>query len=64
MELACLDLLAQRRGVPVAQLLTGNHRTAAAQIQVHALVDNAFTAQQAVARGYTTLKIKVGAKRT
>jgi o-succinylbenzoate synthase len=64
-ELAWLDLLAQRREVPLCRLLSQSARS---EIQVNALLtaegsqELAEQARQAVAEGYRTLKLKVAGR--
>ena len=64
LELALLDLLAQERAQPLARLL---HPRAATEVPVNAMLgaDSAAAAAQAaqaaVAEGFATLKLKVGA---
>jgi len=57
-ELAGLDLLARQAGLPLAHLLGDPLRDSVA---CQALVADAQEAKRAVALGYTTLKVKVGA---
>ncbi|MDY7231610.1 o-succinylbenzoate synthase [Hyalangium rubrum] len=65
-ELALLDLLAQRRKVPLSQLLEPNARS---EVRVNALLTAekpealAEEARQAVAEGFQTLKLKVAGRR-
>ncbi|MFY0576425.1 o-succinylbenzoate synthase [Cystobacter fuscus] len=65
LEQACLDLLAQRRGLPLCQLLSSEARTA---VHVNALLgaaspeELAHEARRAVAEGYETLKLKVAGR--
>ena len=56
LELACLDLLAQASGCSIAQLLAP---APAAKVRLHALVDSASAAQQAVRDGATAVKLKL-----
>lgn len=56
-ELAALDLAARASGRSLARLLWPEPRTSVA---VHALVDDAPAAVRAMARGATTIKLKVG----
>ncbi|KFE70353.1 O-succinylbenzoate synthase [Hyalangium minutum] len=64
-ELALLDLLAQRLGVPLSRLLS---RSARSEVEVNALLTSdgpqelAEEARRAVAEGYRTLKIKVAGR--
>lgn len=64
-ELALLDLLAQRRGLPLCRLLSPSARQ---EIQVNALLtadgarELSEQAHQAVAEGYRTLKLKVAGR--
>lgn len=64
-ELALLDLLAQRRELPLCRLLSQNARS---EIQVNALLtaegpqELAGQARLAVAEGYRTLKLKVAGR--
>ena len=64
-ELALLDLLARRKGLPLCQLLSQSSRS---EIQVNALLiaedpqELAGQARQAVAEGYRTLKLKVAGR--
>jgi o-succinylbenzoate synthase len=64
-ELALLDLLAQRRGVPLSKLL---NRSARSEVHVNALLTSdgprelAEEARRAVAEGYRTLKLKVAGR--
>ena len=64
-ELALLDLLAQRRGSPLCRLLSPSARS---EVHVNALLtaetsqDLAEQARQAVAEGYRTLKLKVAGR--
>jgi o-succinylbenzoate synthase len=64
-EQALLDLLAQRRGIPLSQLLASDAR---AGLQVNALLGAASPealaeeARRAVAEGYETLKLKVAGR--
>ena len=64
-ELALLDLLAQRREIPLSRLL---NRAARSEVQVNALLtledpqELAEEARQAVAEGYRTLKLKVAGR--
>lgn len=57
-ELAHLDLQAQRAGLPLARLLRSSAR---ASVPAHALVTDPERATIAVRRGFGRLKIKVGA---
>jgi o-succinylbenzoate synthase len=64
-ELALLDLLAQRQQVPLCRLL---HRGARTEVRVNALLTSgepeplAEEARQAVAEGFRTLKLKVAGR--
>src|SRR4051812_28819237 len=64
-ELALLDLLAQRREIPLSRLL---NRAARSEVLVNALLtaeeprELAEEARQAVAEGYRTLKLKVAGR--
>jgi o-succinylbenzoate synthase len=64
-ELAWLDLLAQRRQIPLSRLLSQSARS---EIQVNALLtaegaqELAEQARQAMAEGYRTLKLKVAGR--
>jgi o-succinylbenzoate synthase len=58
-SLAACDLMAQATGVPLRDL-SGRAR-GAESVPVHALVNSAAEAEAAVARGYRTVKVKVGA---
>lgn len=64
-ELAWLDLLAQRRELPLSRLLSQSARS---ELQVNALLtaegpqELAEQARQAVAEGYRTLKLKVAGR--
>jgi o-succinylbenzoate synthase len=58
-ETALCDLVARRRGISVAALLGDAPRSA---IPRSAVVDSIATAQQALARGMSTLKVKVGVR--
>lgn len=64
-EMALLDLLAQRREIPLSRLLS---RSARPEVQVNALLTAddpqalAEEARQAVADGYRTLKLKVAGR--
>lgn len=65
LELALLDLLARRRGVPLCRLLAPEPR---AEVEVNALLGAespralAEEAERAVAEGYRTLKVKVAGR--
>jgi L-Ala-D/L-Glu epimerase len=65
LELALLDLLARRRGVPLCRLLAPEPR---AEVEVNALLGAeapqalAEEARRAVAEGYRTLKVKVAGR--
>lgn len=61
LELALLDLEARRRGLTVAALLAGDGPAAMEFVPVHALVNSAVDALDAVRRGYHAVKVKVGA---
>lgn len=67
LETALLDLGAQQRGVPLADVL-GEGRAARRSVPVNALLretsapEAAHEARRALARGFTTLKLKVGAE--
>ncbi|HEY8209999.1 MAG TPA: enolase C-terminal domain-like protein [Myxococcaceae bacterium] len=56
-ELALLDLVAATRGIPVRVLLSSDART---RVRVNALITGDEDAASAVARGFETLKLKVG----
>lgn len=61
-DVALWDLLAQRRGQPLAQLLTDHPRR---EVLANALIggeDVAESARRAVGEGFTLLKLKVGAR--
>ncbi len=58
-ELACLDLLGQRRDLSIARLLCEAPQT---HVRVHALVSDAVSAQDAARRGVGAVKFKVGAR--
>lgn len=58
-ELAVLDLLGQAQGVPVARLLAAAPAT---QVPVHALVQNAIGAKDAVQAGAKAVKVKLGGR--
>jgi o-succinylbenzoate synthase len=64
-ELAWLDLLAQRRGIPLSRLLSQSARS---ELLVNALLtaespqELAEQARQAMAEGYRTLKLKVAGR--
>jgi o-succinylbenzoate synthase len=58
-SLAACDLMAQATGVPLRDL-AGRTR-GAETVPVHALVNSPAEAEAAVARGYRTVKVKVGA---
>ena len=55
-ESALVDLLARRRGLPIARLL---NPASSANVPVNALADDPASATAAVAAGFTTVKIKV-----
>jgi o-succinylbenzoate synthase len=61
LELALLDLEARRRGLSLASLLAGDGPAPMEFVPVHALVNSAVDALDAVHRGYHAVKIKVGA---
>ncbi|HTO52826.1 MAG TPA: mandelate racemase/muconate lactonizing enzyme family protein [Myxococcota bacterium] len=67
-ETALLDLLAQSRGIPLADLL-GEGRAVRRSVPVNALLSAtrpdaaAHEARRALERGFSTLKLKVGADR-
>jgi o-succinylbenzoate synthase len=59
--LALLDLLSQRREVPLWALLTNSDSTSHAPIEINAIAVDAEDAAAKCAEGYTGLKLKVGA---
>lgn len=60
-ETAALDLLGQRARLPLAALLAGG---AAGPVPAARVIDDAAAATAALAAGFTTLKVKVGAAET
>ncbi|MEE2786557.1 MAG: o-succinylbenzoate synthase [Myxococcota bacterium] len=57
-ECACFDLVGQASGLSVAELLNVDARDS---VPTNALVSNAEEANQALSRGFTRFKVKVGA---